>query len=301
MDQQQQIAMVQQMRQQSSGNDQSLQPSLTYDVTVKEYIIPTSAGETRVLVYVPNPKKKNEQALTWPVFFNMHGGGFVLGQADGDDPWCRLIADRAACLVVNIDYKLAPEHKFPTAVHECYDVVKWMHSNADQFSANATMFAIGGHSAGGNLAASVCLLNRERGGELPILLQIIDYAVLDVATEPGEKPDFPEAIPAHVARTFNAMYLSKPEDASNPLVSPLLAESLSNLPEALIITAERDSLAEEARAYAAKLEADGVKVTHKEYAGAVHGFTHHGDIEMAEDAWYLMSDKLRNVFSRAEV
>lgn len=299
MNQQQQIAMVQQMRQHSSGNDQGLQPSVTYDVTVKEYMIPTFAGETRALVYVPN--RKQTDIVTWPVFFNMHGGGFVLGQADGDDSWCRLIADRGACLVVNIDYKLAPEHKFPTAVYECYDVVKWMQTHADEFSANASMFAIGGHSAGGNLAAAVCLLNRERGNEFPILLQIIDYAVLDLATDPAEKPNFPEAIPADVAKTFNTMYLTKPEDASNPLASPVLADSFSNLPEALIITAERDSLAQEARTYAAKLEADGVKVTHKEYAGAVHGFTHHGDLQMAEDAWYLMSDKLKDIFNQASV
>ncbi|WP_342555921.1 alpha/beta hydrolase [Paenibacillus sp. FSL R7-0652] len=299
MDQQQQIAMVQQMRQHSSGGNQSLQPSSTYDVTVNEQYITTSAGETRILIYQPN--RKQEQASALPVFFNMHGGGFVLGQADGDDSWCRLIADRAGCLVVNIDYKLAPEHKFPTAVHECYDVVKWVHTHAGQFSANADLFAVGGHSAGGNLAAAVCLLNRDRGDQLPIRLQIIDYAVLDLASDPAEKPDFPEAIPAEVARTFNAMYLNQPEDARNPLASPILAETFSGLPEALIITAGRDSLAQEARTYAAKLEASGVKVTHKEYEGAAHGFTHQGDIQIAEDAWYLMSDKLKDAFSRAGI
>lgn len=299
MDQQQQIAMVQQMRQHSSGENQSLQPSSTYDVTVNEQYITTSAGETRILIYQPN--RKQEQASALPVFFNMHGGGFVLGQADGDDLWCRLIADRAGCLVVNIDYKLAPEHKFPTAVHECYDVVKWVHTHAGQFSANADLLAVGGHSAGGNLAAAVCLLNRDRGDQLPIRLQIIDYAVLDLASDPAEKPDFPEAIPAEVARTFNAMYLNQPEDARNPLASPILAETFSGLPEALIITAGRDSLAQEARTYAAKLEASGVKVTHKEYEGAAHGFTHQGDIQIAEDAWYLMSDKLKDAFSRAGI
>ncbi|MCK6073558.1 alpha/beta hydrolase [Paenibacillus silvae] len=296
MDQQQQIAMVQHMRAQSSGMGQALQPSVTYDVMVKEHFITTSAGETRVLVYTPNRKKDLSSNL--PVFFNMHGGGFVLGQADGDDAWCRLIADRAECLVVNIDYKLAPEHKFPVAVYECYDVVRWVHEHAAQFSADASLLAIGGHSAGGNLAAAVCLLNRERGDELPILLQIIDYAVLDVAADPAEKPDFPEAIPADIARTFNAMYLTEPEDAHNPLASPVLADSFEGLPEALIITAERDSLAQEARTYAAKLESSGVHVTHKEYEGAAHGFTHHGDIQMAEDAWYLMSDTLKAVFAR---
>lgn len=145
------------------------------------------------------------------------------------------------------------------------------------------------------------MLNRDRGDQLPIRLQIIDYAVLDLASDPAEKPDFPEAIPAEVARTFNAMYLNQPEDARNPLASPILAETFSGLPEALIITAGRDSLAQEARTYAAKLEASGVKVTHKEYEGARHGFTHQGDIQIAEDAWYLMSDKLKDAFSRAGI
>ncbi|MGN7412792.1 alpha/beta hydrolase [Paenibacillus sp. SAF-068] len=293
MDHQQQLAMVQRMRQNVVDTSAALQPSSTYAVTVEEVMIPTTKGETRVLVYKPD----RDHPAPLPVFFNMHGGGFILGQAEGDDPWCRLIADRADCLVINIDYSLAPENKFPTAVHECYDVVKWIHTNPESFSVNPSLFAIGGHSAGGNLAAAVCLLNQQHGSELPIILQVIDYAVLDVATDPAEKPSFEEAIPADIARTFNAMYLETPEDAHDPLASPVLAKSLQDLPEALIITAEKDSLAQEARTYAARLEVSGVKVTLKEYEGAAHGFTHFGDLEMAEDAWYLMSDKIREAFS----
>ncbi|WKL01694.1 alpha/beta hydrolase fold domain-containing protein [Paenibacillus amylolyticus] len=120
----------------------------------------------------------------------------------------------------------------------------------------------------------MCLLNQQRGSELPIVLQIMDYAVLDVATDPAEKPSFAEAIPADIARTFNAMYLETSEEAQDPWASPVLATSVEGLPEALIITAEKDSLAQEARTYAARLEASGVKVTLKEYKGAAHGFTH---------------------------
>ncbi|WP_458460493.1 alpha/beta hydrolase [Paenibacillus sp.] len=294
MDQQQQLAMVQRMRENVVGTGAALQPSSTYAVTVEEIMIPTTKGDTRVLVYKPD----KERTTTLPVFFNMHGGGFIFGQAEMDDPWCRLIADRADCMVINIDYSLAPEHKFPTAVHECYDVVQWVHANPEFFSANPSLFAIGGHSAGGNLAAAVCLLNHQRRGELPIILQVMDYAVLDVATDPAEKPSFDEAIPADIARTFNAMYLETPEDGHDPLASPVLAKSLQGLPEALIITAEKDSLAQEARTYAARLEASGVKVTLKEYEGAAHGFTHFGDLQMAEDAWYRMSDKIREAFSK---
>ncbi|WP_145317582.1 alpha/beta hydrolase [Paenibacillus xylanexedens] len=295
MDQEQQLVMVQRMRENDVGTGAALQPSTAYAVKVEEVVIPTTKGDTRVLVYTPDKKR----STPLPVFFNMHGGGFILGQAEMDDPWCRLIADRADCVVMNIDYSLAPEHKFPTAVHECYDVVQWVHANSESFSVNPTLFAIGGHSAGGNLAAAVCLLNRQRGSELPIVLQVIDYAVLDVATDPAEKPSFEEAIPADIARTFNAMYLEKPEDAHDPLASPVLAKSLQELPEALIITAEKDSLAQEARTYAARLEASGVKVMLKEYEGAAHGFTHFGDLQMAEDAWYRMSVKIREAFSKS--
>ncbi|WP_433583736.1 alpha/beta hydrolase [Paenibacillus amylolyticus] len=294
MDQQQQLEMVQRMRQNVVGTGSALQPSSTYAVTVEEVMIPTTKGDTRVLVYTPD----RDHSAPLPVFFNMHGGGFILGQAEMDDPWCRLIADRSDCVVVNIDYSLAPEHKFPTAVHECYDVVQWVHANPQSLSVNPSLFAIGGHSAGGNLAAAVCLLNQQRGSELPIVLQVMDYAVLDVATDPAEKPSFEEAIPAEIARTFNAMYLETPEDAQDPLASPVLATSVEGLPEALIITAEKDSLAQEARTYAARLEASGVKVTLKEYEGAAHGFTHFGDLQMAEDAWYRMSDKIREAFSK---
>lgn len=227
MDQQQQMAMVQRMRQNVVGTGAALQPSSAYAVTVEEVMIPTRKGDTRVLVYQPD----RDHSAPLPVFFNMHGGGFIFGQAEMDDPWCRLIADRAKCVVINIDYSLAPEHKFPTAVHECYDVVQWVHANPESLSVNPSLFAIGGHSAGGNLAAAVCLLNQQRGSELPIILQVMDYAVLDVATDPADKPSFEEAIPADIARTFNAMYLVTPEDAHDPLASPVLATSLEGLPK----------------------------------------------------------------------
>ena len=120
----------------------------------------------------------------------MHGGGFIFGIAEMDDSWCRVIADRAGCAVVNVDYSLAPEHKFPSAVHQCYEVVKWLHEHPEQFSINPEKIAVGGHSAGGNLAAAVCLLNQQRRNQLPIVYQIIDYAPLDLHTDPSSKTEF---------------------------------------------------------------------------------------------------------------
>lgn len=295
MDHHQQLKMVKQLREHVVGTDSALQPSSSFSVEMEEVLIPTRTGDTRVLVYKP----QSDLSAPLPVYINMHGGGFIFGKAEMDDPWCRLIADQAGCVVINVDYRLAPEHKFPTAVHECYDVLKWVHEHPEHFSTHANHMAIGGHSAGGNLAAAVCLLNQQQGTGIPIVLQIIDYAPLDLVTDPAEKPSFEEAIPAEIAKTFNAMYVETAEDTRNPLASPVLAESLEGLPEALIITAEKDSLAAEGRSYAERLKQAGVKVFHKEYEGAPHGFTHFGDLAVAEDAWHLMSNKLKEAFSAA--
>ncbi|KQY94740.1 esterase [Paenibacillus sp. Root52] len=288
--------MITQIRENPVDTDSGLKPSSSFSVQRQEVFIPTSVGETRVLIYTPEP----DPGEPLPAFINMHGGGFIAGDAEGDDPWCPLIAHEARCVVINIDYRLAPEHKFPTAVHECYDVAVWVHEHPEEFGIHAEKLAIGGHSAGGNLAAAVCLLNKQRGDQLPIVLQILDYPPLDLHTDPALKPSFPEAIPAEVARMFNAMYLDNPADAQNPLASPVFAESLEGLPEALIITASKDSLAAEARDYADKLEQQGVKVHFKPYEDVPHGFTHHGDIAIAEDAWYLMCDKLKDAFSSVD-
>ncbi|WP_028401223.1 alpha/beta hydrolase [Ectobacillus panaciterrae] len=293
MDKQQQLEIAQKLRMNVVGTGSALKPSSLPSVQREERIIPSSFGGTRVLVYKPD----NALSAPLPVYVNMHGGGFIFGNADMDDVWCKVIADRASCAVVNVDYRLAPEHKFPIAVHECYEVVKWLHDHPEQFSINPEKIAVGGHSAGGNLAAAVCLLNRQRDNELPIVYQIIDYAPLDLDTDPALKPTFEEAIPVEFARTFNSLYLEAMEDARNPLASPIFAESLHGLPEALVITAERDSLAAEGEKYAERLKQAGLRVMYKQYKGVAHGFTHYGDLVIAEEAWHLMSDKLREAFA----
>jgi len=295
MDKDQQLAMVKKVREASMNNvsGSTLQPSYTPQVKQEQRSIPTTYGDAPVVVHIP----EREVAHPLPVFVNLHGGGFVMGDPKMDDPWCRVIADRAECIVINVDYVLAPEHKFPAPVYQSYEVVKWIAEHAEELNIDATRIAVGGHSAGGNLAAAICLLNKERGDELNIVYQVLDYAPLDLATDPEQKPQFPEAIPNDISRIFNACYLEHPEDARNPLASPVFASSLSGLPSALVITAERDSLAAEAVGYAKHLEEAGVHVTAKQYAGAAHGFTHNGDLAVAEDAWHLMSDKLKEAFT----
>ena len=270
----------------------SLKPSIKPDIDREERLIETGLGSTRIITYRP----KREIGGPLPVFVNMHGGGFVMGSAELDDAWCPVIADRASCLVVNIDYHLAPEYKFPAALYECYDILKWLYENSNVLQIDNKRIAVGGNSAGGNLAAALCLLNKERE-QIPLVKQILNYPPLDLATDPDLKLKHKKAIPPRMAKLFNESYLKTMEDAENPLVSPVYAKNLEDLPPALIITAEYDSLADEADYYASQLEEAGVTVKKKRYMDAAHAFTHTGELKQAEEAWHLISDELKEAFS----
>ncbi len=269
----------------------TLKPLITYKVERYERFIPTSVGDSRALIYYPLLSKSEPL----PVFVNFHGGGFVFGSAMMDDPWCPVIANQAGCVVVNVDYRLAPEHKFPIALYECYDVVQWLYQNPDIFHIDPQRIAVGGHSAGGNLAAAICLLAKKRQ-QFPIVFQVLDYPPLDLVTDPELKPKFETGISPRISKIFNECYLHSPEEASNPLVSPILAENLQHLPAALIITAEYDSLADEAEVYADHLKKAGVEVIYQKFQGVSHGFTHSGTQEAAEKAWNLISEGLIKAF-----
>jgi acetyl esterase len=260
----------------------------------EERTVRTGAGDTRVLLY--RPAGAAEGAL--PVFVSMHGGGFVMGSAADDDGWCRRIADAAGCLVVSVDYRLAPEHKFPVALEECYDVVRWAHESAAAIGADPARIAVGGHSAGGNLAAAICLLAKMRG-EFPVVYQVLDYPPLDLTIDPYEDAATADKLMTPRTREFfTACYYNTPEDRFDPRFSPLLAGNLAGLPAALIISAEHDPLRAEQERYAARLKAAGVEVTYRMFAGCMHAFTHFGPPSAAEEAWRLIEDKLREAFAK---
>ncbi|PCK22943.1 esterase [Bacillus pumilus] len=296
MNLEEQMKIAASLRQPSEGSlpsQSELKPVHPPEVNKMEYDIPTRAGKTKVWVF--RPVKTPKQPL--PVFVNLHGGGFILGSAEMDNHWCPVIADRAQCVVVNVEYQLAPENPFPAALHECYDVLKWLYQHPDELQIDPNKLAIGGHSAGGNLATAVCLLNIQKGNKLPIVYQVLDYPPLDLVTDPERKPAFEEAIPADMAKLFNAFYVQE-EDARHPLISPVFTDrsSLAHMPPALVITAEKDSLAEEAKQYADKLKEAGVDVTYQQFKGVPHAFTHAGDLDIAEQAWHLMGDQLKKAF-----
>ncbi|PJJ60453.1 alpha/beta hydrolase [Hymenobacter chitinivorans] len=258
---------------------------------VEQYVVPTSQGPTPVTLYWPDLPPQGPL----PVYVNLHGGGFVLGHPLQDDRLCRYIAQQARCLVVNVDYALAPEYPFPAPVQQSYEVVRWVHEQAATLGYDAGRLAIGGRSAGGSLAAAVALLARERQ-EFTLALQVLDYPSLNLADRTDHKhvrPRRKQVLSVELASFFKHLYVPCPADRLNPLASPLLAPDLRGLAPALIITAEYDLLRDDGLAYARRLQEQGVAVMHEEFAGVDHGFTLLGPREPARRAWELMATSLR--------
>jgi acetyl esterase len=233
-----------------------------------------------------------------PLFVNMHGGGFILGNPEMDDPFMPRVAAEAGVKILNVDYALAPQEPFPKAVDEVYAVIKYAQQHADELGIDPERIAIGGHSAGGNLSAAVCLMNAERG-ELNLKCAILDYPPLDIYTDPDDKPKG-KGLLARVfmgpktARLFNACYCNDLEGRKNPLVSPVFAskEALKAFPPTLILTAGMDSLCAEAEKFRDMLIKAGIDVTHKRFEKSPHGFTL-SDKPDAQEGWTMMIAHLR--------
>jgi len=251
-----------------------------------EMFLDTDEGKVRVLAY----NLENTERL--PLFVNIHGGGFVLGSAEMDDPFMNPIADNANVKILNIDYSLAPEAPFPKALNECYSVVKYAREHPDEFGIDPDRIAVGGQSAGGNYTAGICLLENERN-QLGIKCAILDYPPLDVYTDATEKPRPKGALPVFLSRMFDPCYLNDKEGRKNPLISPVFAdtEQLRTFPPTLVITASRDSLCEEAEKFRDMLKEAGVDVTHKRF-DAVHGFNLDPGPE-ADESWRMIIDFLK--------
>ena len=232
---------------------------------------------------------------TLPALVYFHGGGWVIGDLDTHDGVCRLIANAAQCAVISVDYRLAPEHKFPAAVDDAWAATRWIVGHAGQLAIDPTRVAVGGDSAGGNLAAVVALMARDAGGPT-LALQVLQYPVTDLSAETRSYQDFAEGytLTRTGMRWFKAHYLDKPEDARDWRVSPLLAPSLAGVAPALIVTAGFDPLRDEGTAYAERLRDAGVTVDYVCYGGMLHGFTPMGKlIETGNRAVTLIAGAMR--------
>ncbi len=254
--------------------------------------IPTEAGSIDGYLYLPdNP---DDQAL--PVLFNLHGGGFVLGYCEQDGPYCRRLANAAHCAVINVDYCLAPEHKFPLPVTSTYAFICGMIADFDRLGLDASRIAIGGHSAGGNISAAVTLLARDMGGPL-FAGQILDYPPLNFADKKYDHLD-----PQDRMSQYMNWYFRSEKDRYDVLASPVQAD-LSHLPPALILSAGLDPLCPEAEAYAKKLALSGTPVHYHCFRERMHGFTHNifsqeYHPQDSDKAWTLMADFLRDCFKK---
>lgn len=224
------------------------------------------AGDLPLRVYRPSAGRP------LPALLYFFGGGWVLGTIDTADGVSRSLANSAGALVVVVGYRLAPEHPFPAAADDCYAALRWVSEHADELGADPARLAVGGDSAGGNLAAGVAL--RARADGLALAGQLLVYPNTDQEAddESMRTSDDRYLFNRHSVAWYRQHYLANPDDAANPLASPLRAETLAGLPPALVITAEYDPLRDQGEAYARRLADEGVKVQLSRYPGMAHGF-----------------------------
>ncbi len=229
--------------------------------SVTDSTIPGPAGPLPVRLYRP------VLDTPLPVLVYFFGGGWTLGNLDTSDAVCRTLANASGCAVLAAGYRLAPEHKVPAAVHDCFAAAVWASSNLD-----APLIAVGGDSAGGNLAAAVTLLARDEG--LPLAAQLLVYPNTDYLSDTRSlhEGDDPYLFNKTSVAWYWRNYLASPDDGLNPLASPLRATSVKGLPPALIITAEYDPLRDQAEQYADRLQEADVPVKLSRYEGMIHGF-----------------------------
>jgi acetyl esterase len=202
-----------------------------------------------------------------------HGSGWVIANVDIADVGARSLANSTGCVVVSVNYQKAPEHKFPVPFDDCYAATTWVAANAVQLGVDAARIGVAGDSAGGNLAAAVCLKARDEDGPA-IAYQVLIYPATDCD---WNKPSCVENAEGYLLQRgsmewFWTHYVRSPSDAENPLVSPLRAADVSGLPPALVVTAEFDPLRDDGELYADRLRDAGVPVKYTEYKGMIHGF-----------------------------
>ncbi len=253
----------------------------------------TIAGTVPVRIYHPNPGE------TLPCLVYFHGGGWVIGDLETHDHICRQLANTANCVVVAVDYRLAPEHPFPAPMDDCYTALNWVVGHAAEIGIDADRIAVGGDSAGANLSTVVALRARDEEGP-SICHQLLIYPVTDATFD---TPSYSENAEGYMLSKagmewFWQHYIGSHSDPLSQFVSPLRAEDLSKLPAATVITAEFDPLRDEGEAYAELLIAAGNKVTMKRYDGVVHGFFAMSDLlEEARDAFELAAAELTSSFA----
>jgi acetyl esterase len=260
---------------------------------VEDRTIPGIDGAVPLRVYTPQV----EGAL--PILVYFHGGGWVFGDLDTHDAMCRIVADAAGCLVVSVDYRLAPEHKFPAGLEDCIAATAWCAAHGGEIGGDPSRLAVGGDSAGGNLAAATAQAAHD-GGRPKLAFQWLIYPAVDFTADNASLRDNAEGYlltKAAIDWTL-AQYTEGPGEAQDPRASPGLERDLAGLPPTLVQTAEFDPLRDEGEAYGEALRAAGVPVEIIRYDGMVHGFMRMGKlVDRAHDALADGAEALKKAFA----
>lgn len=240
------------------------------DVVIRNLKVPGPEGPIPIRIY------SAETTPNQPLLLFFHGGGFVVGTLMEFDPLCGELAKHAACTVVSVDYRLAPEHRFPAAVNDAWAALSWVVVHAEELGCDSARIAVAGDSAGANLAANLCLQARDEGYPL-ILHQIVICPCIDLSDSAVNSNSFRAFGCGKWLSTANFYwyrnhYVKEPGQANHPVASPLFAKCFHGLPPALVVTAEFDVLGDQGRAFAGCLEEAGVPVTFRQFPGMIHDF-----------------------------
>jgi acetyl esterase len=246
-------------------------------------------GKLNIRIYWPTYQAQSAACLYF------HGGGWVLNNIDTHNDLVQRLAEASGCMFVSVDYRLAPEHKYPAAVEDAYCALNWVAQHATELQINPHKIAVSGDSAGGNIAAALCLMTRDRGGPA-IAFQALIYPITDCDFE---RPSYRDNADGYFLTTaqmrwFWNHYVQSPDQMQEPYASPIRASSLRGLPPALILTAEFDPLRDEGEAYAVALREAGVPTEMHRYDGMIHAFLKRVDqFDTALEAIKLIGDRLK--------
>jgi acetyl esterase len=264
-----------------------LQPATEDVASVRDLTIPTQSGSLALRVYRGKGTQPDEKL---PCLVFLHGGGWVIGNLQSHDRVCRSLANRARVCVVAVDYRLAPEHRFPAALDDSAAALRWVSDNAEVLAITPGRIGVGGDSAGGNLAAVLALMGRD-GTAPATIFQALIYPVVDLTASSDSYRRVTSGVPLTAATMdyFIGHYTPHAIDRLDWRASPLRAASLAGTPPALVVTVAHDPLCDEGRAYAQRLEDDGVRVTAIHLGDHMHGMLMHGRLVNASN---LMVDHL---------
>ena len=274
----------------SRPDENPLAPAKRELANISDKLLPGPGGNLPVRIY--EPKEFTSQAAL--IYY--HGGGFVLGNIDGHDTVCQTLAAESGYLVISVEYRLAPETKYPGAVEDSFFAYQWALDHAAELGLAPDRIAVGGDSAGGNLAITTVLKAQEAKIQQPSY-QLLYYPVTDAACDTGSYTEFAEGyfLTKEAMEWFFDHYLSDPEHAKEPLCSPLRAPDLSSMPDGIVITAGFDPLRDEGFAYAERLQKHGIKIPHYCFSDMIHGFiSFAGGVEAGMTALEMGAEGLRD-------